>query len=139
MPRPASLTDVRAGRLLLDQIPAIVWTTSRQLRFTSCLGNGLMLLGLGPNQVVGTPVSDVFETKDEDLELLAAHNRALDGKAATCWVRWGERMLHAQVGPLFDGQGEVLGTVGVALVDRRAATSERLDDPFTRPLELVGF
>ncbi len=37
----------------IQQVPAVLWTTDEQLRFTSSLGAGLSALGLAPNQVVG--------------------------------------------------------------------------------------
>jgi PAS domain-containing protein len=40
-------------RMLVDQIPGLVWTTGPDLTFTSSLGSGFASLGLAPNQVVG--------------------------------------------------------------------------------------
>ncbi|MGH7213460.1 MAG: PAS domain-containing protein, partial [Tepidisphaeraceae bacterium] len=60
IPPPASFstspilpeTDERL-RLVLGQMPAILWTTDLEMRFTSSTGAGLTKLGLVPNQVVG--------------------------------------------------------------------------------------
>ena len=40
-------------RVAIQQVPAVLWTTDEELRFTSSLGAGLSALGLAPNQVVG--------------------------------------------------------------------------------------
>ena len=40
-------------RLMVEQIPAVLWTTDRELRFTSSVGAALAGLGLKANQVVG--------------------------------------------------------------------------------------
>ena len=40
-------------RLLLEQLPAIVWATDRDLRFVYSRGAGLVALGLGADEVVG--------------------------------------------------------------------------------------
>ena len=45
-------------RLAIEQVPAVLWTTDEELRFTSSLGAGLAGLGLTPGQVVGTPIAD---------------------------------------------------------------------------------
>jgi PAS domain-containing protein len=104
-----------SSRELLDQVPAFLWTTDSLLRFTSSLGRVLLLLGLGPNQIVGTSVSDFLEPYDPDLQLMAAHRRALDGETVECEINWGEERLDARIAPLRDALGRVIGTVGVAL------------------------
>jgi PAS domain-containing protein len=104
-----------SSRELLDQVPAFLWTTDSLLRFTSSLGRVLFLLGLGPNQLVGTSVSDFLEPHDPDLRLLAAHRRALEGETVECDINWGEERLDARIAPLHDALGRVIGTIGVAL------------------------
>jgi hypothetical protein len=47
-------------RLLVEQMPAVLWSTDRELRFTSSLGGGLAGLGLKPNQIIGVSLSDYF-------------------------------------------------------------------------------
>jgi PAS domain-containing protein len=103
------------GRELLDQFPALVWATDDELTFTVALGRELRELGLGPNQIVGTSVSDFLQPLDPDLEVLAAHRRALEGETVECLIHWGADRLHARVGPLRDSIGHVIGTVCVAL------------------------
>src|ERR1019366_7628580 len=39
-------------RVLIEQLPAVLWTVDKNLRFTSALGAGLARLGLKPNQIV---------------------------------------------------------------------------------------
>ena len=43
-------------RVAIQQVPAVLWTTDEELRFTSSLGAGLAALGLAPNQVIGRSV-----------------------------------------------------------------------------------
>jgi PAS domain-containing protein len=104
-----------SSRELLDQVPAFLWTTDSLLRFTSSLGRVLGVLGLGPNQIVGTSVSDFLEPHDPDLQLLAAHRRALEGETVECEINWGDERLEARIAPLHDALGRVIGTIGVAL------------------------
>src|SRR5687767_13388965 len=42
----ASVAAIDPRLRVLDQIPALVWTTDRELRFTSALGAALVSLGL---------------------------------------------------------------------------------------------
>ena len=44
-------------RKVMEQIPAIVWTTDHDLRFTSSKGTDLVHLGLKPDQVVGVALA----------------------------------------------------------------------------------
>src|SRR4051794_8516267 len=46
------------SRLLLDLMPAVGWTTDRELRFTTSLGGGLRWLGLEDDQVVGLSLAE---------------------------------------------------------------------------------
>ena len=44
-------------RVLVEQLPAVLWTVGKDLRFTSALGAGLARLGLKPDQIVGRIVA----------------------------------------------------------------------------------
>ena len=60
-------------RLLLEQLPAIVWATDLDLRFVYSRGAGLAALGLGADEVVGLSLSDYLGTPDPADPTLAAH------------------------------------------------------------------
>ena len=49
-------------RQILDRLPAIVWTTDRELRTTFSAGGGLTQLGLASGEVslLGTPVTSLL-------------------------------------------------------------------------------
>ena len=66
-------------RLLLEQLPAIVWATDLDLRFVYSRGAGLAALGLGADEVVGLSLSDYLGTPDPADPTLAAHLAALGG------------------------------------------------------------
>jgi PAS domain-containing protein len=102
-------------RILVDQLPAVFWTTDADLRFTSSLGAGLARLGLGPNQVVGMTLFEFFETEDVRFPPIAAHARALTGDTVTFEMDWAGRALRARVAPLRDSEGRPIGTICVAL------------------------
>ncbi len=100
--------------LLLAQMPAILWTTDPDLRFTSSTGAGLAGLGLARSEAVGLTLFQYFGT-EEEIPAIAAHRQALAGRSATFETEWKERSFQVHVEPLMDGNGAVVGTVGVAL------------------------
>lgn len=100
-------------RVLVDQLPAVLWTTDEDLSFTSAVGTGLLSLGLGPNQIVGMSLLDFFS--EQDSPAIDAHRSALAGEAVTYRMLWGERIFHAQVAALRDANGETIGTICVGV------------------------
>ncbi len=111
----------RAGResdvflsLLLEQMPAILWSVDAELRFTSSLGAALATLNLSPNQVLGTSLFEYFGTDDPDFVPIAAHLKALQGQESSYEFSWEDRTFRCHVEPLRDPHGEILGALGVA-------------------------
>jgi PAS domain-containing protein len=112
-------------RVLVDQCPALIWTTDSSLVFTSSLGGGLGALGIGPNQLVGVSLLELVNEGAPDPNPLAAHQRALQGETVSFEMRWGDRVFRARVGPLLDGRGACIGTVCVALDSTDVARQAR--------------
>ncbi len=100
-------------RVLVDQLPAVLWTTDDDLTFTSAVGAGLMGVGLGPNQIVGANLHDFFH--ENNSPTIEAHRRALQGETVTYRMLWGDRVFHAQVAPLRDVRGETIGSISVGV------------------------
>ncbi len=124
-------------RLLVEQLPAVLWTVDRNLRFTSAVGSGLARLGLKPNQLVGMLLSDYFETADQSFTPIAAHLRAVAGDPVTFPVEWKKGSYACHVEPLRDAAGEVQGAICMALdvTDRK-----QLEEQFrqAQKMEAVG-
>ncbi len=124
-------------RLLVEQLPAVLWTVDRNLRFTSAVGSGLARLGLKPNQLVGMSLSDYFETRDQSFTPIAAHLRAVAGDPVTFPVEWKKGSYACHVEPLRDAAGEVQGAICMALdvTDRK-----QLEEQFrqAQKMEAVG-
>jgi diguanylate cyclase (GGDEF)-like protein/PAS domain S-box-containing protein len=124
-------------RLLTEKMPAIVWSTDAELRFTSCVGAGLEGLGLAPHEYTCRSLFEYFTTDDADFVPIAAHRRALMGETVHFEVEWNGRAFAAHVEPLRDAGGAVAGTIGVALdiSDQRRAEERLLHvvrhDPLT--------
>lgn len=102
-------------RMLVEQMPAVLWTTDLELRFTSSAGAGLAQLGLRRNQVAGQTLFQYFRTDDPDFPPIAAHRRALSGSSSRFEVEWEGRTFQVEVEPLVESGNRIIGTIGVAL------------------------
>jgi two-component system cell cycle sensor histidine kinase/response regulator CckA len=124
-------------RVLIEQLPAVLWTVDKDLRFTSVLGAGLARLNLRPNQIVGLPLQEYFETSDPTFLPFAAHRRAVAGEPATFHVEWKNGSYACHVEPLRGGEGEVLGAICMALdITDRKELEERFRQ--AQKMEAVG-
>ena len=101
--------------LMMERMPAILWTTDKDLRFTSGIGAGLEALGLRKNELVGQTLFEYYQTKDAEFGPIAAHRKALAGESVTYEVDWQNHIFESHVQPLRDAEGELIGVIGVAL------------------------
>jgi PAS domain S-box-containing protein len=102
-------------RLVQEQLPGILWSTDTNLTITTSLGAGLTALGLAPNQLVGTRLSDYLHTEDPAFLPFGAHLRALQGESTNYDTEWMNRIYRVHIEPLRSGSGAVAGCLGVAL------------------------
>ena len=112
-------------RLLLEELPAIVWSTDSDLRFTSSLGVGLSALHLQHDQVVGTTLFEFFQTDDRSFPAIAAHCRALHGESISFEQKWAGNSYQTRVDPLRDEAGRIIGCIGVAQDSTERTQMER--------------
>lgn len=130
--------------LLTEQVPAIVWSVDKELRFTSSIGAGLKALNLKQDAVVGMTLFEYFKTDDIRVPAIAAHRRAIGGQAATFDAVWSGRSYECNVVPSRNGQGEIVGAVGLALdVTERSRVEQALQDQaealrHSQKMEAVG-
>ena len=109
----------RAERLelIFAQLPAVLWTTDRDFRYTFATGyrrSGVPAALADPIST-GATFADQTET-DEDLEVvLAAHRRALAGETASFDARAFGLDFHCHVEPLRDRDDHIVGVIGVGL------------------------
>jgi PAS domain S-box-containing protein len=124
-------------RVLVEQLPAVLWAVDGNLRFTSVVGAGLARLGLKPNQIVGMSLQEYFETSDPTFSPIAAHLLAVTGEPATFHVEWKGGSYACHVEPLRSAEGEVEGAICMALdvTDRK-----QLEEQFrqAQKMEAVG-
>jgi PAS domain S-box-containing protein len=102
-------------RLLIEQMPAVVWTTDADLRITSSAGAGLHVLNEAPNQHKGRLMSEVLGTDDPSIPAMGAHLSALHGEPVSYEMVWGGRAWQSHIEPLRDAQGKIAGTIGCCL------------------------
>src|SRR5690606_6978636 len=100
-------------RVILRQLPAIVWTTDASLRYTSTNGS-VKLADATRLQVVGAAIGGSLEP-DDRRAFVEAHRSALAGHAGQCEFGVRGYAFQAWIEPLRDGQGEIVGTIGAAL------------------------
>lgn len=114
-------------RMMVEQLPAILWTTDRNLVVTSSTGAAMMQLGLRPGQLENTCLIDYFGNPDDDFLPLAAHRRALTGESVLYEMPWQSRYFQTRIDPLLDDRGDVTGTIGLAvdITERKCAEDER--------------
>jgi DNA-binding response OmpR family regulator len=102
-------------RVVSEQVPAILWTTDTQLRFTSSRGRGLVDLSLKPDELIGVALSEYFETDDPEFLPIKLHVAALAGDPGSDMVKWQERYYQMHVEPVRNEHDEITGTIGVAV------------------------
>ena len=127
-------------RLVLERLPGLLWTTDTELRCTSSTGAGLAALGFAPRQtaLVGTSLFAYFSTADPRHLVVEAHLGALRGEPTEYPIELGGRKWHARVEPLRDGQGRIVGTIGIAFdVTESAKVTEALSLSEARLRRLV--
>ncbi len=105
----------RRLRLILDQIPAAVWTTDRNLSILSASGAGLAAAGFRPEDLVGKTMAEFLGTEDAKAKPLAAHRVALRGKPRSFEIELAGRTFASHLDPLRDSEGKISGVIGVAL------------------------
>jgi signal transduction histidine kinase len=119
----------RRWQILAEQAPVIVYTVDRDLCFTSGIGAGMAALGIKAATLIGAPIEHYFRAASAK-PLIEAHRRALAGATVRTQSRWRRRSYDLRLEPLRDGEGAVIGVVGVALdvtqERRREQARERL-------------
>ena len=123
--------------VMVEKMPAVLWTADSGLRINSAMGAGLEALGFRGREALGLGVTDFFFTVDNDAPPVAAHRKALEGQAVAFEATWKDRKFESHVQPLHDPDGTIQGVVGVAL---DITERERLTDQLrqSQKMQAVG-
>ncbi len=111
--------------LLLEQIPASVWTTDLDLTITSARGRGIARPRMEASSFVGTKVGQTPGSEVPHLPSVEAHRRALEGQEASFRFESGGETVEARVMPLRDTAGQIIGCLGFGLDVTERVNSER--------------
>ncbi len=118
--------------LVVSQMPAVLWSTDRDLRLTSSDGAALRYLGHKPDQFVGVTLFDFFRTTDPEFLPLVAHRKALLGESVSFDFEWSGRTYASHCEPLRNPDGTIKGVIGVALdITRQKRTERELQKSFS--------
>ncbi|HLY28844.1 MAG TPA: PAS domain S-box protein [Aggregatilineales bacterium] len=102
-------------RLIVCQLPVMLWTTDRDLRFTSNSGKGFQALNEETNSLVGQTLSEALNTADMTIPAIQGHLQALEGRSSVYELDWEGHTYESRVEPLRNDQDEIVGCLGVAL------------------------
>ncbi len=118
-------------RSLMTQLPAIVWTTDRDLRFTTIEGTGFVAGDAGLEQVIGVSIGEMF---GEDHHAVRHHRDTLGGRSAHYELEHDDKLFLVSVAPRRDADGAVSGVIGTAVdvtmmrrVEKQLAVTQRIE------------
>ncbi|HKU68078.1 MAG TPA: EAL domain-containing protein [Candidatus Baltobacteraceae bacterium] len=111
----ASQEAERRLRLLLSQVPAVLFTVDLEMRITSVVGAGLAEHAFAEASLLGAPFEVLVSEHDQKKDCIAAVRRVFQGNAVSYETRRHDRWLQNDVEPLRDADGNVIGAVGVIL------------------------
>jgi diguanylate cyclase (GGDEF)-like protein/PAS domain S-box-containing protein len=122
--------------LVMHQIPAVLWATDRDGRFTSALGAGLNALGIEPQQLIGTHARDQFGAAGDTDSDTSAISTALRGDSASFELGWSGRSFACSVEPLRSSSGGIEGALGLAvdITERKVLETQLTYRAFHDPL-----
>ena len=130
-------------RLILEQMPAILWTTDAELHFTSAMGAALPRIS-GAADSDANPERDVLLYLEQEAQSINSRGSALD--AARCALMGessryerlhGERTFDVRIEPLRDAHNQIVGAIGLAVdVTERQQTEEEMRRALAQEKEL---
>lgn len=101
-------------KLVLSQLPAIMWTTDRTLHITSITGAGLQATEVSPDTLIGASLTQVSDEESREA-ILRHHQQALEGVPQEYEVRWHQRLYRVALEPLHSVEGPIEGVIGLAV------------------------
>lgn len=97
---------------VINAAPLVLWSNDKNGVFTLSEGRALEKMGLKPAQVVGQSVFDLYADYPEVTE---ATRRVLSGETFVAEAEVSGRIFESHYTPHINGQGEILGCIGVAV------------------------
>ena len=103
--------------LMLQQTPALIWSTDEEMRLTRLMGAGLRARAAAPHPAPGVPAALVHARTSEALPFEVpreSQRRALGGESVPFEMEAGGRVYQSRIEPFRDADGAVKGVIGVA-------------------------
>jgi PAS domain S-box-containing protein len=124
-------------RLILEQIPAIVWSVDKDFVITSSIGLGLKALGLKAGELVGKTLWEYLGTNDPDHPTVAAITRAMNGETVSLDLEYKGIYFQSRFQPLKNKKDQITGAAAVSL---NVTDRKMLEDQFrqAQKMEAVG-
>ncbi|MEO1478441.1 MAG: PAS domain-containing protein, partial [Bacteroidota bacterium] len=132
--RTALETSQRRLRTVLDNIPMVLFATDADGIVTLSDGSGLARLGIGPGEIEGQNVFDLYA---ESETVTSGLRRVLEGIPTQYTSEVGPLVYETYGVPTFDDEGTVNGMLGVGLdITDRAAAERNLQERADRSMLL---
>jgi len=114
-------------KLLMDQMPMVVWTTDIDLRITSCLGTRLRGAKIRNEEWLGKSVYEYLKCSDRHTTPIVQHYEALRGVSSQFEYKRNNRTLELHLEPLRSPSSAIIGCVGAGLdITERKKNEEKL-------------
>lgn len=114
-------------RLVMEQMPVLLWTTDRQLRITSNWGAESQHSGIRAGNLRGKPISEILSCREADRTPVAHHYSALCGESTKFEYKRQDRILEIHLEALRAESGEIIGCMGVAVdITQRKRTEQQI-------------
>lgn len=115
-------------RIIMDQIPAILWTTDCENQYTSLVGTGLSQLGIQPNETQGRAFLDFHDSQDAMINITAMQEKTLKGESIRFEQTLHNMVMEMHIEPLKNTTDEIIGCIGLAIdVTNRKKTIGQLN------------
>ncbi|MCS6905703.1 MAG: ATP-binding protein [Bacteroidia bacterium] len=99
--------------LILQQLPATLWTCDYQLKVTSYMGKQNIFPML--KQIEGISIYELFSYSSVLEKAIHSHLAATQGQKAHFEYFLGERTYEVSLEPIFDGEGNSIGCIALAI------------------------
>ena len=114
-------------KLLIEQMPMVVWTTDKDLRITSCLGARLRGAKIRNEELLGKSVYEYLKCQDRHTPPVAQHYEALRGVSSQFEYKRKDRTFELHLEPLRSPSGEIVGCIGAGLdITERKKNEEKI-------------
>jgi diguanylate cyclase (GGDEF)-like protein/PAS domain S-box-containing protein len=113
-------------RLLMEQVPGLLWITDQNLKISSHWGSGLPAAKIRPGSLVGQDVREFLGAADPHATPIIEHHSALRGAVSHFEYAWKSSVLEIRIGPLRSASGQIIGCLGAAVdvTDRKKSEEQ---------------